>query len=374
MQETKRSKMAFIDGSLLIIESIVKAGGDVYIGYPITPANLLYLYSSKLFKFMLPAPDEITTLQWMSGFAATGKIPVTATSFPGLALMVESINMAYMMELPMVIILSQRLGPSTGTATCGAQGDLSLINGMVSGGSPIPTLCPSNYNDCWELGAESVRWAWEMKTPVILLTSKEMIMTLQSFDISALKPISKIKKEFYNKEDVYKPYLPKEDLSREFLPVGNDKFMVRITASTHDSIGMLQHSTPDSINNTKRLQEKLIRNLKDFTFYELDEEKGAKEIIVSYGITAKAAREAVNILRKQGKKISLLILKTIFPLPNIYFEIMEKYTKVIIAEENLNGQMKQIMFGEARRKNIISVTKISKLITPLEIIQGVNQQ
>ncbi|MDD3628123.1 MAG: hypothetical protein PHV06_12485, partial [bacterium] len=220
----------------------------------------------------------------------------------------------------------------------------------------------------------SVRWAWEMKTPVILLTSKEMIMTLQSFDISALKPISKIKKEFYNKEDVYKPYLPKEDLSREFLPVGNDKFMVRITASTHDSIGMLQHSTPDSINNTKRLQEKLIRNLKDFTFYELDEEKGAKEIIVSYGITAKAAREAVNILRKQGKKISLLILKTIFPLPNIYFEVIEKYTKVIIAEENLNGQMKQIMFGEARRKNIISVTKISKLITPLEIIQGVNQQ
>ncbi|HDS08652.1 MAG TPA: hypothetical protein ENN73_00365, partial [Firmicutes bacterium] len=104
MQETKKSKMAFIDGSMLIIESIVNAGGDVYIGYPITPANLLYLYSSKLFKFMLPAPDEITTLQWMSGFAATGKIPVTATSFPGLALMVESINMAYMMELPMVII------------------------------------------------------------------------------------------------------------------------------------------------------------------------------------------------------------------------------------------------------------------------------
>ena len=91
---------ALIDGSRLITEALVRAGAEVFIGYPITPANNLYLFSGKRFKTFLAAPDEITTLQWMSGFATTGKLPVTATSFPGFALMLESINMAYMMELP----------------------------------------------------------------------------------------------------------------------------------------------------------------------------------------------------------------------------------------------------------------------------------
>ena len=121
------------DGSRLIIEALARAGADAFIGYPITPANLLYQYGSQRMELMLPAPDEITTMQWMSGLSITGKLPVTATSFPGFALRVESINMAYMMELPMVIILVQRLGPATGTATCGAQGDLLLLNGIISG-------------------------------------------------------------------------------------------------------------------------------------------------------------------------------------------------------------------------------------------------
>lgn len=94
---------ALIDGSRLITEALVRAGAEVFIGYPITPANNLYLFSGKRFKTFFAAPDEITTLQWMSGFSAAGKLSVTATSFPGFALMLESINMAYMMELPMVI-------------------------------------------------------------------------------------------------------------------------------------------------------------------------------------------------------------------------------------------------------------------------------
>ena len=124
MQSNSNSRMVITDGSRLIIEALARAGAAAFIGYPITPANLLYSYAAARIPIMLPAPDEITTVQWMAGLSAGGKIPVTATSFPGYALMIESINMAFMMELPMVIILVQRLGPATGTATCGAQGDL----------------------------------------------------------------------------------------------------------------------------------------------------------------------------------------------------------------------------------------------------------
>ncbi|MDW7992897.1 MAG: hypothetical protein RMK65_12440, partial [Anaerolineae bacterium] len=104
------------DGSRLIAEACVRAGADAYVGYPITPASLIFFYASRRFPIALAAPDEITALQWMAGLAAAGHLPVSATSFPGFALMVESFNMAYMMELPMLVVLAQRLGPATGTA------------------------------------------------------------------------------------------------------------------------------------------------------------------------------------------------------------------------------------------------------------------
>ena len=140
-------EIIFTDSSRLIIESLAQSGADVFIGYPITPANLMYSYASQRFPVFLAAPDEITTLQWMSGFSAAGRIPVTATAFPGYALMIEGINMAAMMELPMVIILVQRLGPATGTATCGAQGDLNVVFGTISGGMTLPTFSLGDWKD-----------------------------------------------------------------------------------------------------------------------------------------------------------------------------------------------------------------------------------
>ena len=352
---------------------MVRAGADVFIGYPITPANLLYLYSFQRFPTALAAADEITTLQWMAGFSATGKLPVTATSFPGFALMIESINMAYMMELPMVIVLAQRLGPATGTATSGAQGDLLLLNGTISGGYPLPTLCISNFEDCWELAAKSVALAVNLRTPVVLLTSKEKVMTLRSFNLEALPEIESVCVNYYQGEETYYPYLPQENLVPAFLPLGNDRHQVRLTASTHDTMGILQNNAPDALENTIRLQKKLEQNLPDFTYYDLDEESGADSIIVSYGITAQAARDAVSILREQGKRVSLLIAKTLFPIPPQYGQIMERYKHVIIAEENLNGQLRQIFYGTVKRKGIFSVTAVGRMITPQEIAREVNK-
>jgi 2-oxoglutarate ferredoxin oxidoreductase subunit alpha len=362
-----------LEGSLLITEALARAGADVFIGYPITPANLLYLHGSNRFPVALAAPDEITTLQWMAGYAAAGKIPVTATSFPGFALMVESVNMAYMMELPMVIVLSQRLGPSTGTATIGAQGDALLLNGTISGGYPLPTLCVSSIDDCWSMAARAVHWAVEMRSPVVLLTSKDDIMTLRSFDLTALPEIEPVKYDFYQGEEPFQSYLPGDNLVPDFLPVGNERHQVRITASTHNSQGLLENSTPGALGNTKRLQYKLEKNLPGHTFYELDEDDGADTVVFSYGITAQAAREAVAMLRNEGEAVSLLIAKTLFPVPGKYGEILQKYRNVIVAEENLSGQMKQILFGSIGRPGLRGVNAIARLITPEEIIQEVKK-
>ena len=205
--ENTEVKNTLIDASKIITESLVRSGADVFIGYPITPSNLFYTYSQKRYPSFYAAPDEITVLQWMAGFSSTGKLPVTATAFPGLALMVESLNMAFMMELPMVLVIVQRLGPSTGSATTGAQGDLSILNGIISGGFSLPVFSPSDFVDGWELAHKCVKTAVEFRTPVVMLTSKEMVMTNKSFDLSLLGPIPHVDRSIKAYDGEYKPYM-----------------------------------------------------------------------------------------------------------------------------------------------------------------------
>ncbi len=364
---------ALIDGSRLMTEALVRAGADVFIGYPITPANNLYLFSGQRFKTFFAAPDEITTLQWMSGFSTAGKLPVTATSFPGFALMLESINMAYMMELPMVIVLVQRLGPATGTATCGAQGDITLLNGMLSGGYSIPVLSTSEANDCWEMAANAVKTAAELRTPVILLTSKEEVMTQFSFDMDSLKEIKAVERKYYSSDETFVPYKRDGKGVPDFLPVSNSKHQVRYTASTHNENGILEGITPGALGNTIAIHEKIESNLDSYLYYELDKADTSDTLLVSYGITANAAREAAQRLKDEGRAVSVLIAKTMLPIPDAYLNIISGYKKVIIAEENHHGLYSKLLFGAKAPANIHRVNTIGRMISPDEIIEEVKR-
>ncbi len=371
MQNTEKTGRTLIDGSRLMIEALARAGADAFIGYPITPANLLYLYGSQRMDLMLSAPDEITTLQWMAGLSATGKLPVTATSFPGYALMLESVNMAYMMELPMVIILVQRLGPATGTATCGAQGDLLLLHGSISGGHPMPVLATSGFEDCWKLAAKAAEVAVRLRTPVVLLTSKEEVMTQKSFDTSLLETIERVDRPWYSKTCCsYKSYKP-GNLVPDFLPVIQKEHQVRLNASTHDQEGILQHSTTEAMENTRRLEEKVINRMNEYIIYEHDIQAGADTLIVAYGITASAARDAAASLRRKGKPTDLLVPASLLPIPAEYLDILGRYSKVVIAEENMNHQLATLLYGQQIPKNIQLVNKLGKMISPEEIIKEV---
>jgi 2-oxoglutarate/2-oxoacid ferredoxin oxidoreductase subunit alpha len=371
IEKPDKKKMILTDGSALITEACVRAGAEVFIGYPITPANLLYSYAGKRYPRMMAASDEITTLQWMSGFSASGKFPVTATSFPGYSLMIESINMAFMMELPMLIILVQRLGPATGTATAGAMGDLNVIHGTISGGYQLPTFAISSMKDCWYVPPVAIETAMKLRTPVILMTSKEMVMTLSSFDISGLEDITLKQLKSYSEDVPYLPYKPDNDGIPPFLPVSQNNHQVRLTASTHDMRGIIQNSTPESINNTKRLHNKIINHVDSFTLYEYNEQDSADKLIVAYDIASQAAAEAASILSEKGMPVSLLIAKTILPVPEIYIDIFSGYKRIIIAEENLDGQFRKMIFGKAGRKGVSGINGIARMISPEAIIEEV---
>jgi len=363
--------MVLIDGSRVIIESLVKTGAEVFIGYPITPANLLYAYGRQRFPMFIPASDEITALQMAAGFAASGKLPVTATSFPGLALMLESINMAYMMEMPMVIILVQRMGPSTGSATTGAQGDLLLLRGVISGGNPIPVLCPSNLEDCWDLASKSLHIAVELRTPVVLLTSKEMIMTNMSFNLAEFAPVKPVEKKYFQSDTTYKPYSADENMAPPFLPLGHDTHQVRINSSTHDPEGFIKKNTPDALANTTRLKDKIEKRIAEYSEFQLDKQENSDTIVVSYGISALAAYEAVKTMRSDGRSISNLTLKTLLPVPPEILKILNQFDHIIFVEENASGLLREIIYGQFRNENIRGVYKIGDMITPQEIINEV---
>lgn len=370
MVETKEKKMVFTDASLLITEACVQAGADVFIGYPITPSNRFYMYGTKRFPSFLAGPDEITVMQWMAGYAAAGKFPVTATAFPGLALMAEGLNMAYAMELPMLLILTQRLGPSTGSATTGAQGDLMFLNGSISGHYPIPVFSHSNFQDAWEMTDEAIKTAIKFRTPVILLTSKELVMTNKSFDLNQLRPIKTVPKFSAPVVEPYEPYKTGPEMVPPYIPLGDEKYQVRINASTHNNAGLIKKNDPESMANTIRLKEKFEKRIDEFTFYDLDE-TGADKLVVSYGISADAARDAVTSLRKDGVKVDLLIVKTMIPVPVKITQIMDKYADVYFVEENISSIYAEIIYGKNKPAKVHTVNKIGYLINPLEIIKSV---
>jgi 2-oxoglutarate ferredoxin oxidoreductase subunit alpha len=157
----------------------------------------------------------------------------------------------------------------------------------------------------------------------------------------------------------------------DFLPVGNDRHQVRSNASTHDTTGATQKNSPEALENTARLKDKIEQRLDEYTFYEHDEDKAADTVILTYGISAEAARDAVRGLRTQGEKISLLVMKTMLPVPSDIFEILDRYPRILIVEENLPGLLRELLFGQQKSERIQCINKIGNMITPLEIIEGV---
>ncbi len=362
----KKKSKTLIDGSKIIVEGLVRAGADIFIGYPITPSNLFYRYAQNRFPTFHAAPDEISVLQWMSGAATTGRLPVTATAFPGLALMVESLNMAFAMELPMVIVVTQRLGPSTGSATTGAQGDLGLITGIVPG-FDVPVFCPSSFEDCWELPARALQTAVELRTPVILLTSKEMVMTSRSFDLSALPRIDPVIPEIKGLHIPYQSYRAGEDLIAPLLSVVNEQHQVRINSSTHDLDGLIAKNE-ESLNVTRRLKTKINSRSEKLCYYEFDGAKTGKKLIVTYGVSSFAARDALKELRERGEDASLLVMKTLIPISAELIEIIESFRQVLFVEENINGQLAELIYGKLKKENRRQLNKLGEQISPTEIV------
>jgi 2-oxoglutarate ferredoxin oxidoreductase subunit alpha len=369
-------ELTLMEGNEAIGWGAVAAGCNFFAGYPITPATTIYNTMLKLLPpkggVCLQGEDEIASIGFCLGATMAGMKAMTATSGPGISLYSEQISFAIGSEIPLVIVDVQRLGPSTGSATKGADGDIQFLQWGNSGGLPVIVLAPTDVKDCYELTVQAFNLAEQYRGPVFIAANKEISMTRETFclDELALPPVVDRRQA-----DPEKPFLPfridEGQKIPDFLPIGG-KMLVRQTSSTHGINGYITTDPEEIAIMQARLKEKIEGAVADFTIYDEILTPGADTLIVTYGITARAAKMAVERLEAQGRPASLLVLKTLWPVPEDFIrEKAAPYQRLVVAEMNLGQyvrEIRRVMPG----KDVGFVGQMNgELIKPAQIMEEV---
>lgn len=319
----------FIDGATAIARGALDAGCNFFAGYPISPATPLLLHMirelPKVGGVAIQAEDEIAALSMCIAAAMTGSRALTATSGPGISLYSENVGLAIMGEVPLVIVDAQRMGPATGGATTPGQGDVQFVRWGTSGGYPIIALAPASVADCYSLTRRAFDLAERFRVPVFLLTDKEMFLSMSTVEVESYDH-PPVRERVHARalpadtpglrpEETFLPYhFEPIDRPPPFSPFGGPH-IVRFTGSTHDEHGLL---TKDPAR-VGRLNEHLWRKIEDhrdeIELVTADLQEGARTLLISYGITARAMQEAVRSARAAGCPVSALTVRSLWPVP-----------------------------------------------------------
>lgn len=336
-----------LDGNEAIARAAVNAGCRFFAGYPITPATSILHYMLEMLPceggVCMQGEDEISSIGFCLGASMSGVKAMTATSGPGISLCSEQISFAIGGEIPLVIVDVQRLGPSTGSATKGADGDIQFLRWGNSGGLPVIVLAPEDAADCYLLTTHAFNLAEEFRCPVFIASNKEVGLTRESIDPDLLQLPEIIKRKETEEGEVNLPFelLSGESVPR-FLPIGGRQ-LSRQTSSTHGEDGYITTDPAAIEAGIRRMTEKLHGAGKRFSYYELQAETGDDCLLIVYGVTARAARAAVRRLRGTGCKISLLVLKTLYPVPEeVIINAAGGKEKIFVAEMNVGQYVIEI--------------------------------
>jgi 2-oxoglutarate ferredoxin oxidoreductase subunit alpha len=337
----------FMEGNEAIAWGAVASGCRFFAGYPITPATTIFNTLLKLLPpsggICLQGEDEIASIGYCLGASMAGLKVMTATSGPGISLYSEHISFAIGSEIPIVIVDVQRLGPSTGSATRGADGDIQFLRWGNSGGLPVIVLAPVDVKDCYFLTTQAFNLAETFRCPVFIASNKEIALTRENMDIHAMAKPEIIERSVPPPGKPFVPFeISKGQLTPYFLPIGGH-VPVRQTSSTHGPDGYIT-TDPDKIGKIQeRLKTKLVSTVSRFSFHEAYLEEGADTLLLTYGITSRAASDVYHAQKKHGRPVSLLILKTLWPVPqDLIRENAQNVSRVVVVEMNLGQYVREI--------------------------------
>lgn len=363
----------FTDGSAAIVRGALDAGCTFFAGYPITPASPILMQMMrelpKVDGVAVMGEDEIASIGFCIGATLAGARAMTATSGPGISLYSENIGLAIMGEVPLVIVDVQRLGPATGGATTVGQGDVQFVRWGTAGGYPIVALAPSSVTECYGLTRRAFDLAERFRCPVFLVTDKELNMTTTTVDVDAYEhPPVRERAVLAASEPPYR-YLPAADVP-PLAQYGGDG-LVRFTGSTHDERALITKAPAKVAQLNEHLRAKIEDHLDEIELCVHDAEPGATTLLVSYGITAGAMREAVTQLRAEGARVAALTIQSLWPVPERAIRAaIDGMSRVVVAELN-HGQYRREIERLAGTTVVTGLNRVDgELISPDDFVEA----
>ena len=328
------------------------AGLKIFMGsYPITPASPLLHNLAGLKQFgvvTFQAEDEIAAVCSAIGASYAGHIGITSSSGPGIALKGEAIGLALSVELPLIVVNSQRAGPSTGMPTKTEQSDLYQAVYGRNADSPVPVLASRSPSDCFFVAIEAVRLATKYMTPVILLTDGYIANASEPWQIPDLDKLEKFPVTFHTETEGFHPSLrdPKT-LARIWAKPGTPGLMHRVGGieKAYDS-GHLSYTPENHQKMTDVRKGKIDGIARDIPPQGIEDGvEGGEIAVVGWGSTYGPISRAVSNLRAAGKDVSHIHIRHIWPLPSNLGSLLKGYRKVLVPEMN-TGQLRTVLRAE----------------------------
>ena len=326
------------------IAAAEKAGLKLYLGsYPITPATDVLHELSKhksLGVTTVQCEDEIAGCASSVGASFAGALAVTSTSGPGICLKSEAMNLAVIMELPLVVLDVQRGGPATGLPTKSEQTDLLQALFGRNGESPMPVMAAMSPTDCFDAAYEACKVALEHMTPVVLLTDAYVANGSGAFRLPNLAEYPAINPPYVPEEmkGTWTPYMRAENGTRYWAVPGREGFEHILGGLEKDDKTGAISTNPENHDLMTRKRQAKIDAIPVPDLEVLGDKDDAQLLIVGFGGTYGHLRAAMDEMRAEGKKVAMAHFRYINPLPKNTAEVLMRYPKVVVAEQNM-GQL-----------------------------------
>ena len=326
------------------IAAAEKAGLKLYLGsYPITPATDVLHELSKhksLGVTTVQCEDEIAGCASALGASFAGALAVTSTSGPGICLKSEAMNLAVIMDLPLVVLDVQRGGPATGLPTKSEQTDLLQALFGRNGESPMPVVAATSPTDCFECAYAASKMALEHMTPVILMTDAYVANGSGAFKLPNLAEYPAINPPYVPEElkGTWTPYMRAENGTRYWAVPGREGFEHILGGLEKDDKTGAISTNPENHDLMTRKRQAKIDAIPVPDLEVLGDKDDADLLIVGFGGTYGHLHAAMDEMRAQGKKVAMAHFRFINPLPGNTAEVLKKYPKVVVAEQNM-GQL-----------------------------------
>ena len=326
------------------IAAAEKAGLKLYLGsYPITPATDVLHELSKhksLGVTTVQCEDEIAGCASSVGASFAGALAVTSTSGPGICLKSEAMNLAVIMELPLVVLDVQRGGPATGLPTKSEQTDLLQVLFGRNGESPMPVMAATSPTDCFDAAYEACKVALEHTTPVVLLTDAYVANGSGAFRLPDLSSYPSINPPYVPEElkGKWTPYMRAENGTRYWAVPGREGFEHILGGLEKDDKTGAISTNPENHDLMTRKRAQKIQDIPVPDLEVLGDKDDAELLIVGFGGTYGHLRATMDEMRREGKKVAMAHFRYINPLPRNTAQVLKAYPKVVVAEQNM-GQL-----------------------------------